>query len=168
VIAPSRPWPGRSSRPKATACRQDHPREKPRETPRTALTCRKHTWYDAFGNRIEKAHDEDGAGGGSAVVTRFALDGWKNLYAPSPLMGEGRGEGFVGNENWDVWADLDGSSSLTTRYVRGDVIDQLFARIEEDPEGDIPYWYLTDHLGSIPCFRRRKFYIMFIGNSIGS
>jgi RHS repeat-associated protein len=55
----------------------------------------------------------------------------------------------VGNENWDVWADLDGSSSLTTRYVRGDVIDQLFARIEEDPEGDIPYWYLTDHLGSI-------------------
>jgi hypothetical protein len=72
------------------------------------------------------------------VVTRFALDGWKNVRQP-----------LVGNENWDVWADLDGSSSLTTRYVRGDVIDQLFARIEEDPEGDIPYWYLTDHLGSI-------------------
>jgi RHS repeat-associated protein len=94
--------------------------------------------YDAFGNRIEKAHDADGAGGGSAVVTRFALDGWKNVRQP-----------LVGNENWDVWADLDGSSSLTTRYVRGDVIDQLFARIEEDAGGDIPYWYLTDHPGSI-------------------
>jgi RHS repeat-associated protein len=94
--------------------------------------------YDAFGNRIEKAHDADGTGGGSAVVTRFALDGWKNVRQP-----------LVGNENWDVWADLDGSSSLTTRYVRGDVIDQLFARIEEDAGGDIPYWYLTDHLGSI-------------------
>jgi len=107
--------------------------EKKRDGQRTT------TVYDAQGrNRIEKAHDADGAGGGSAVVTRFALDGWKNVRQP-----------LMGNENWDVWADLDGSSSLTTRYVRGDVIDQLFARIEEDTEGDIPYWYLTDHLGSI-------------------
>jgi RHS repeat-associated protein len=94
--------------------------------------------YDAFGNRIEKAHDADGAGGGSAVVTRFALDGWKNVRQP-----------LVGNENWDVWADLDGSSSLTTRYVRGDVIDQFFARIDRVDETDTPYWYLTDHPGSI-------------------
>jgi RHS repeat-associated protein len=93
--------------------------------------------YDAFGNRIEKKIDSDGNGSWD-TTQRYALDGWKNVRQP-----------LVGNENWDVWADLDGSSSLTTRYVRGDVIDQLFARIEEDPEGDIPYWYLTDHLGSI-------------------
>jgi len=93
--------------------------------------------YDAFGNRIEKKIDSDGNGSWN-TTQRYALDGWKNVRRP-----------LVGNENWDVWADLDGSSSLTTRYVRGDVIDQLFARIEEDPEGDIPYWYLTDHLGSI-------------------
>jgi RHS repeat-associated protein len=93
--------------------------------------------YDAHGSRIEKKVDEDGNATWDATQ-RYALDGWKNVRQP-----------LVGNENWDVWADLDGSSSLTTRYVRGDVIDQLFARIEEDAEGDIPYWYLTDHLGSI-------------------
>jgi acyl-CoA-binding protein len=101
--------------------------------------------YDAFGNRIEKRIDADGNGTWD-TTQRYALDGWKNLYAPSPLTGEGRGEGFVGNENWDVWADLDGSSSLTTRYIRGDVVDQLFARITS---GGTAYWYLTDHLGSL-------------------
>ena len=35
----------------------------------------------------------------------------------------------VGNENYDVWADLDGSNNLQTRYLRGDVVDQLFARV---------------------------------------
>ena len=71
--------------------------------------------YDAFGSRIEKKVDEDGNATWD-TTQRYALDGWKNVRQP-----------LVGNENWDVWADLDGSSSLTTRYVRGDAIDQLFS-----------------------------------------
>jgi RHS repeat-associated protein len=87
-----------------------------------------------LGNRIEKKIDADGNGSWE-TTQRYALDGWKNVH-----------QALVGNENWDVWADLNGSGSLTTRYVRGDVIDQLFARIES---GGTAYWYLTDHLGSI-------------------
>ncbi len=45
----------------------------------------------------------------------------------------------------DIWADLDGNSSLTTRYLHGDATDQLFARMD----GNAPYFYLTDRLGSI-------------------
>jgi RHS repeat-associated protein len=77
--------------------------------------------YDVFGNRIEGIADLDGAGGGSAVTTRFAYDG---LH---------------------VWADLDGSSSLTTRRIFGDQVDQVLARVS----GSTVSWYLTDRLGSV-------------------
>jgi RHS repeat-associated protein len=77
--------------------------------------------YDVFGNRIEEIADLDGAGGGSAVTTRFAYDG---LH---------------------VWADLDGSSSLTTRRIFGDQVDQVLARLS----GSTVSWYLTDRLGSV-------------------
>jgi len=90
--------------------------------------------YDAFGNRTEKIVDADGAGGGAAVTTKFAIDQW-NPAKPSP----------IGTENADVWGDAVGGSSLTTRYVRGDVVDQLLARID----GSTARWYVTDHLGSI-------------------
>jgi len=90
--------------------------------------------YDVFGNRIEKDYDDDGAGQHSATITRFAYDGWKNTN-----------QHLVGNENWDVWADLDGGSSLTTRYIRGDAIDQIFARIDSGTT----YWELTERLGSV-------------------
>ncbi len=85
--------------------------------------------YDVFGNRIEQD-----VGTGTAVVTRFAYDG-TGPVAGSP----------VGNENWNVWADLDGNSSLTTRYLHGDATDQLFARMD----GNAPYFYLTDRMGSV-------------------
>ncbi len=90
--------------------------------------------YDPHGNRIEESLDNDGEGGGGATVTRFAYDGWKNTN-----------QHLVGNENWDVWADLDGGSSLTTRYLRGDVIDQIFAR----QDSGTTHWTLTDRLGSV-------------------
>jgi RHS repeat-associated protein len=95
--------------------------------------------YDAFGNRIEKAVDADGAGAGGTTTTRFALEGWRpRAVAP------------VGNEYWDTWADLSGSNQLQTqlqtRYLRGDVVDQLFARIAS---GGTAAWYLADRLGSI-------------------
>src|SRR5205807_10482751 len=90
--------------------------------------------YDAFGNRIQKKVDTDGDSD-FEVTQRYALDGW------DPAKGTP-----VGNEHWDVWADLDGSNNLQTRYLRGDVIDQLFARIASDGTA---YWYLADRLGSI-------------------
>ena len=51
------------------------------------------------------------------MTQRYALDGW------NPAKGNP-----VGNEHWDVWADLDAGSSLITRYLRGDVVDELFGR----------------------------------------
>src|SRR5262249_34813343 len=79
--------------------------------------------YDVFGNRIEKSYDADGDGSGSAVATRFAYD-----------------------KNGNAWADLDGSSSLTTRRLYLDAVDALFARIGSGGAVD---WYLTDRLGSV-------------------
>src|SRR5207237_402547 len=74
--------------------------------------------YDVFGNRIEK----DVTAGGTTTVSRFAYDGA------------------------DVWADLDGNNRLKTRYLRGDLVDQVFARM---PAAGAAGWYLTDHLGSV-------------------
>jgi RHS repeat-associated protein len=98
--------------------------------------------YDAFGNRLQKKVDANGDGDfldAGDLVQRYAYDGW-NPAKPSP----------VGNENWDVLLDLDGSNARTAAYLRGDVIDELFARADDDPPGaPVPYWYLTDHLGSV-------------------
>jgi RHS repeat-associated protein len=90
--------------------------------------------YDPYGSRLQKAVDSNGDG---VVDTteRYALDGWDPAKPAA-----------VGTENWDVWADLDGSSSLTTRYVHGDAVDQLFARIGSTGTAA---WILTDHLGSV-------------------
>src|SRR4030095_7625332 len=71
--------------------------------------------YEVFGNRSRKIVDADGEGGASAVTTKFAQDGW-NTAKGTP----------VGNENWDVLADLNGDGSLASRYLRGDVVDELF------------------------------------------
>src|SRR5205814_1707975 len=43
---------------------------------------------------------------------RYAVEGWNPAKS-----------GPVGTENFDVWADLNGSSSLTTRYLRGAEVD---------------------------------------------
>jgi RHS repeat-associated protein len=74
---------------------------------------------DVFGNRIEK--DVWTAATGT-TVTRFAYDGQ------------------------EVYADLNGNYALQTRYLHGDQVDQLFARIAAD--GTVA-WYLTDRLGSV-------------------
>jgi len=91
--------------------------------------------YDAFGNRVQKNVDWDGEDTDPAEVTKFAVDGW-NYAKPEP----------IGNENYDVWADLDVSGSLTTRYLRGDLVDELFARVDA---GNDAFWFLNDHLGSL-------------------
>jgi RHS repeat-associated protein len=87
--------------------------------------------YDAFGNRVEK----DVTASGVTTTQRYAYDGWN----PDTPAG-------IGNVKWEVFADLDGTNALQTRYLRGDQVDQLFARIASDGTAA---WLLTDHLGSV-------------------
>jgi len=93
--------------------------------------------YDVFGNRIAKTVDMDGVGAMDPFEQRYVLDGW-NSAKSSP----------IGLENFDVIADLNETGSLTTRYVRGDAVDQLIGRIDVDQSSNA-YWYLVDHLGSL-------------------
>jgi RHS repeat-associated protein len=51
--------------------------------------------------------------------------------------------GYDGDQ---VWADLSGTNGLQTRYLRGDAVDQLFARIGST---GLASWYLTDWEGSV-------------------
>lgn len=89
--------------------------------------------YDVFGNRLEK--DVWTATVPTTAVTRYTYDGW------NPARGTP-----VGTENFDVWAELDGSGSLITWYMHGDVVDQLFARLGDDGTAA---WLDTDQLGSV-------------------
>jgi RHS repeat-associated protein len=73
--------------------------------------------YDALGNRIEKD-----VWTGSTAVTRFGYDGD------------------------EVWVDLTSGNALQTRYIHGDAIDELFARVSS---AGTAAWYLTDRLSSI-------------------
>ncbi len=71
--------------------------------------------YDPFGNRIQEA--------AGTTTERFAYDG------PSQTL----------------WAVLDGSNHLATRYVNGNFVDQVLAEI--GGSGTVA-WFLTDELGS--------------------
>jgi len=77
--------------------------------------------YDPFGNRLEEDVTTYSGQTGTTVVTRFGYDGW------NPAKGAP-----TGNENYDVWADLNGTNNLQTRYLRGDLVDQLFGRVNAD------------------------------------
>jgi hypothetical protein len=89
--------------------------------------------YDVFGNRL--AEDAWTAATGEAI-TRFAYDGWNPALAAP-----------VGNEGFNVLAHLDSNSSLTSRYLYGDVVDQVFAA--EAANSSVAAWYLTDRQGSV-------------------
>lgn len=78
--------------------------------------------YDVFGNRVAETVTT-----GTATTTQFAFD-----------LGTGLSTG-------NIWADLDGSSSLTTRRIFGDSINEPLARITSTAVA----WYLPDRQGSI-------------------
>jgi RHS repeat-associated protein len=75
--------------------------------------------YDVFGQRATEAKWKTG---GSTVTTRFAYDGQQ------------------------VWAELNTSNVVQIRYVFGDGLTQLWARIDV---GVGLRWELTDRLGSV-------------------
>jgi hypothetical protein len=89
--------------------------------------------YDAWGHLLERAHYRLPQPEGTLALVkreRYAYDG---LH---------------------VWADLNGADQLELRYLRGNAVDALFARIDytarvrvADPQGVL--WYLTDRQGSV-------------------
>jgi RHS repeat-associated protein len=97
--------------------------------------------YDVFGNRDKTEVDPDGAGATGVTTTKFVLDGWKTHQDALGLPAQ-----FVGNENWDEIADLDGSNGLVTRRISLSTVDSAFAKIASDGTAN---WFLGDHLGSI-------------------
>jgi RHS repeat-associated protein len=88
--------------------------------------------YDAFGNMAER--DDYPTIPSSPTVTRYSVDGWDPALA-----------GATGTSNFNVWAELNGSNALQTRYLHGEQVDQLFER----QDSLVAYWYLTDRLGSV-------------------
>jgi RHS repeat-associated protein len=98
--------------------------------------------YDALGNRMERVQTS----GGAQTVQRYAYDfpfassGDGSSLIPSSLGGAGQGEG-------EIWADLNRSDTLQSRYLDGDSVDQMFARV--DSAGSQLHWDWTDRLGSV-------------------
>jgi RHS repeat-associated protein len=90
--------------------------------------------YDIYGNRIEQAVTQSSV----TTVQRYAIDGW-NPAKSNP----------VGNEDYDVWADLDGSNNLETQYLRGDSVDQILGRVDVSGGSGTGNWSLTDSQGSV-------------------
>ncbi|WP_157368541.1 nucleic acid/nucleotide deaminase domain-containing protein [Zavarzinella formosa] len=95
--------------------------------------------YDVFGNRIRRVE----LNAASEVVSenRYLYDGWK--VTQDAL---GNRPSFVGQENWDVWADLNGDNELEMRRVYGDGVDEPLARISAAGE---TAFYVTDRQGSV-------------------
>ena len=73
--------------------------------------------YNALGQRIEKAVTQSGI----TTTTRFAYD------------------------RSEIWADLDASDALQTRYVRGESVLEWLARIANGTAA----WILADRMGSV-------------------
>ena len=90
--------------------------------------------FDALDNRSEKDTWTQSSG---TTTTRFA-------YNES----QDGGAGLQPAQGGALWADLNGSNALQTRYLRGDALDQLFARITGGTGGTAS-WYLTDREGSV-------------------
>jgi RHS repeat-associated protein len=115
-----------------------------RKTNGSAVDLRVLYTYDANGSRVQSSVDLDGDGINNATVTKYMLDGWNPAILPSPSGRGAGGEGLV-----EVYSDLGDDGSLKTRYLRGDKVDQLLARVEHTGDHAGTYWYLTDNLGSI-------------------
>lgn len=96
-----------------------------------AATARVTYVYDAIGNRIERLYWN----GSVTVDERFAQDGWDTSKP-----------GAVGNENFDVVLDLNGTNGLVNRRLYGSGHDDVIAK---QTAGGVVTWYLTDHLGSV-------------------
>ncbi len=95
--------------------------------------------YNAFGLRVLKVEDKDGAGSThSAVTSKYELDGWNPATS----------SGLVGRENFAVRAKLDGSNAVATQYLLSDKIDDGLGRIDFGGTTEVR-WTLTDFQKSV-------------------
>jgi RHS repeat-associated protein len=76
--------------------------------------------YDVFGNRLQQTTYT--ASTSTTTVQRYGYNGQ------------------------NVWVDLNSSNQLETRYLDGDAVDQILARVGST---GVVAWYLTDDLGSV-------------------
>jgi RHS repeat-associated protein len=91
--------------------------------------------YDVDGNLIETDNVTTGS------VQKYVMDGWNPALS-----------GGTGNTNFNVLAVLDvsgGNSTLASRYMDGDQVDQHLGRIDVSGGSGTGYWTLTDDLGSV-------------------
>jgi RHS repeat-associated protein len=80
--------------------------------------------YDVFGNRVQES--EYTSASGLTTVTRHAYDGS------------------------NIWADLNSSNGVIARYVYGDSVNQVWARMIPSGQANSGVaWYLTDRQGSV-------------------
>ncbi len=111
-------------------------------TSRTNLATGASTRYEFdHRNRLVAVTDRDGRGTVTQTVG-FAYDAMNRRLSKTA---NGVVKRFLYNGD-DSWADLDGTGTVTARYLHGERIDELLARSRaSDGRG----WYLTDHLGTV-------------------
>ncbi len=96
-------------------------------------------------NRLLSVLDRN-PGGVVTQTVAFVYDAMNRRLSKTVTGGQGaKAERFLYNQD-DSWADLDGSSNITARYLHGARIDELLAR---QRTSDGRSWYLTDHLGTV-------------------
>ncbi|QDU23374.1 RHS repeat-associated core domain-containing protein [Urbifossiella limnaea] len=86
--------------------------------------------YDALGNRATRTAWD----GTTTTTERYAYDGWDTAKP-----------GAVGTENFDAWAEVDGSGTVTTRRAFGAGFDAPVAAVGGSSAG----WYAADLVGSV-------------------
>ncbi len=87
--------------------------------------------YDAFANRIQN----QGWDGATTTTQRYGLDGWDTARPPA-----------IGDENFNAWADLNGSNILTDRRMFG---TEFGAPVATETSAGAVSWDTTDLQGSV-------------------
>jgi RHS repeat-associated protein len=98
--------------------------------------------YDAFGNRLSRAKYLNGSTT-STTYDKFVYDGWKTNQDRL-----GNDAEFVGNENWDVLADLTFTNALSVRRIYGNEVDQILAKTTAATNA-VATWMMSDRQGSV-------------------
>jgi RHS repeat-associated protein len=79
-------------------------------------------------------------------IGKSVINGTQTWYGYDPSLPSTSGRGDGGEEGAaNIYADFNGSGSLTMRYLTGKALDSLYARFDGTNTG----WYLDDKLGSV-------------------
>jgi RHS repeat-associated protein len=95
-------------------------------------------------NHLIGAVDRD-ASGDILSESTYVYDALGNRIAQTVTTPSGTTTQRYAYDRGNIWADLDGSSSLTTRYM----LDDSGNHVAQVTAGGAVYWLLADHLGSV-------------------